>query len=60
MVLLSCSGTGASIYAKLANGMAPYKCGRLPLPAIHPCCDLLRVVDKRSIAKSLIDRVLGG
>ena len=28
MVLLSCSGTGTDIYAKLANGMARYNCAR--------------------------------
>src|SRR6202011_3203334 len=28
MVLLSCSGAGAGIYAKLANGMARYNCAR--------------------------------
>jgi hypothetical protein len=57
MVLLSCSGTGAGIYAKLANGTPRYNGARA---AIHRCCDLLCVVNKRSIAKSLIDRVLGG
>jgi len=60
MVLPSYSGTGAGIYAKLANGTARYNCARASLPAIHRCCDLLRVVNKRSIAKSLIDSVLGG
>src|SRR5215471_7498970 len=28
MLLLSCSGTGRDIYAKLANGMARYNCAR--------------------------------
>jgi hypothetical protein len=41
MVLLSCSGTGLGIYAKLANGMARYNYARLPLFAIHRCGDLL-------------------
>ena len=60
MVLLSCSGTGADIYAKLANGNGSIQ-RRSGFPyAIHRFCDLWRVVNKRSSAKSFIDRVLGG
>ena len=34
MVLLSCSGTGGGIYAKLANGVARYNCAQvIPVPA---------------------------
>ena len=29
MVLLSCSGTGGGIYAKLANGVAQYNCAQV-------------------------------
>ena len=45
--------------ASKRNGSIQLRSG-FPYRAIHRCCDLLRVVNKRSIAKSLIDRVLGG
>jgi hypothetical protein len=32
MVLLSCSGTGGGIYAKLANGVTQYNCAQIPSP----------------------------
>jgi hypothetical protein len=35
MVLLSCSGTGGGIYAKLANGVARHNCTRVSLPTIQ-------------------------
>jgi hypothetical protein len=53
MVRLTCSDTGG-IYAKLANGGAKRQ---LPwgFPYLQPVCDLLRAVNKRSFAKSLIE-----
>src|ERR1035437_630345 len=50
MVLLSCSGTGGGIYAKLANGVAQYNCAQFPPPTIYRRYDLLHVVNKRIIA----------
>jgi hypothetical protein len=55
MVLLSCSGTGGGIYAKLANGVARHNCARASPPTIHRRYDLLHVVNKRVIANALIE-----
>jgi hypothetical protein len=55
MVLLSGSGTGGGIYANLANGGAGHNCPRAPLPTIHRCYDLVRVVNKRIIANAFIE-----
>jgi hypothetical protein len=55
MVLLSCSGTGGGMYAKLANGVAQYNCAQVSPPTVHRRYDLLRVVNQRKIAKSLIE-----
>ena len=60
MVLLSCSGTGGGIHTNLANGGARHNCTRAPLPTIHRCYDLLRVINKRIIAESLGDAVFLG
>jgi hypothetical protein len=49
MVLLSCWGASGGMYANLANGGAGHNCPRAPLPTIHRCYDLLRVVNKRII-----------
>ena len=57
MVLLSCSGESGGMYANLANGGAGHNCPRAPLPTIHRCYDLLRVVNKRIIANSLTDNL---
>src|SRR5215469_16434657 len=48
MVLLSWSGTGAGIYAKLANGMARYNCAR-----VSPNCNssVLRSLARRQQAQ---------
>ena len=55
MVLLSCSGAGGGIYAKLANGVAQYNCARFPSPTVHRRYDLLHVVNKRIIANAFIE-----
>src|SRR5215469_14030029 len=52
MVLLSCSGTGGAIYAKLAKRNDSIQLRSGFLPAIHRCCHLLCVVNKRSIAET--------
>jgi hypothetical protein len=68
MVLLSCSGTGggtgSSMYAKLANGVAQYNCAQVS-PTDNSSqfirgYDLWRVVNKRSIAESLIELGISG
>jgi hypothetical protein len=56
MVLLRCSGTGGGIYAKLANGAAQYNCARVSHPQFIGVTDPVHVVNKRIIAKSLIER----
>jgi hypothetical protein len=56
MVLLSCSGTGGGIYAKLANGVAQYNCAQVSPPTVHWRYDFLRVVNKRIIANALTER----
>jgi hypothetical protein len=55
MVLLSCSGTGGGIYAKLANGVAQYNCAQVSPPTIHRRYDLLHIVNKRIIANAFIE-----
>jgi hypothetical protein len=56
MVMLSCSGTGGGIYAKLANGVAQDNCAQFPPTTIHQRYDLWHVVNKRIIAESLTER----
>lgn len=55
MALLTCSGTGGGIYAKLANGLARYNCAQVSPPTIPRRYDVLHVVNKRIIAKALIE-----
>src|SRR5260370_15700622 len=57
MVLLSCSGTGGGIYAKLANEVARHNCPRASPPTIHRYYNLLRVINKRMIANALIEEI---
>jgi hypothetical protein len=51
----------APAYTKLANGNGSIQLrSGFSYPQFIGVCDLSRVVNQRSIAKSLIDRVLGG
>jgi len=50
MVLLSCSGTGAGIYAKLANGIARYNRAGFPYPqfiGVAISCDSVPIAAMR-------------
>ena len=56
MVLLSCSGTGGGIYAKLANGVAQYNCAQVSLTHNSSALRSLHVVNQRIITNALIER----
>jgi hypothetical protein len=53
MVLLSGSGTGGGIYAKLANGVAQYNCAQVSPTTIHRPYDLLHIINKCIITNAL-------
>jgi hypothetical protein len=57
MVLLSCSGTGGRISAKLANEGARHNRPRAFSTHDSSVCDLARIVNKRIIAKAFVVQV---